>query len=483
MDIENKTIKIYNTYSKKLEDFKPINEGRVLMYACGPTVYDYTHIGHMRKYVMDDILKRTLKYVGYDVKHVMNITDVGHLSDDADSGEDKLEKGANKSGKTVWDIADLYTHYFFDTMDALNIIRPDETPRATDNVHLMIEMVKKLLDSGHAYITKQAIYFDVNTYSDYGKLSGQNLKEKQVAVRDDVVNDPDKKNPQDFSLWFFCVGRFENHVMRWNADFTKYGASAHLKEGFPGWHIECSAMSTHFLENQIDIHTGGIDHIPVHHENEIAQSMCAFEYGAHEHFVKYWLHYDFLNVDGEKMSKSKNNFYTIDDIRSRYINPVALRLYFMGTSYRKPINFTWDGAESANAMYIKIIRTALLLKDNGIGFVLNDYRQKFIEALGDDLNTARALAVLFEMFTNKKSNPADLYATLLDFDKVLGLDIEKIILLIDDVPTEIIDLVNRRQKAKEDKNYELADQLRNEIDKSGYEIIDTKNGPKTIKKI
>src|SRR5574343_309045 len=421
-------IKLYNTYSKQVEVFVPLNSNSVLMYACGPTVYDFTHIGLMRKYVMDDILKRTLGYVGYSVKHVMNITDVGHLTDDADSGEDKLEKGANKSGKSVWDVAEEYTQYFFNTMNALNVLPANVTPKATDNVSLMVEMVQKLLDSGHAYQTKHAIYFDITTYTEYGKLSGQNLADKKVAVRDDVVTDPEKRNPSDFALWFFCVDRFENHTMRWE---SPWGV------GFPGWHVECSAMATKYLDKQIDMHTGGIDHIPVHHENEIAQSMCAFEYGPHEHFVKYWLHYDFLTVDGEKMSKSKNNFYTIDDVRAKHINPVSMRLYFMGTSYRKPLNFTWDGAESANAMYAKIIRSALVLKDHGLGIVLDEYKQKFIEALADDLNTAKALAVVFEMLSDKNVGPADTYATLVDFDKVLGLNIENVISVLDDVPADI----------------------------------------------
>lgn len=469
----NKDIRLYNTYSKQIETFKPINDGLVLMYACGPTVYDYTHIGHMRKYVMDDILKRTLMYVGYDVNHVMNITDVGHLTDDADTGVDKLERGAEKSGKDVWAVAREYIEYFFGTMNALNVLPANDTPQATNNVPAMVEMVQTLLDTGHAYKTDQAIYFDTSTYAEYGKLSGQNLADKQVAVRGDVVEDPDKKHPSDFALWFFCVGRFENHVMRWEAPWGV---------GFPGWHIECSVMATKYLGKQIDIHTGGIDHIPVHHENEIAQSMCANSYGPHEHFVNYWVHYDFLTVDGEKMSKSKNNFYTLDDVRAHHINPLALRLYFMGTSYRKPLNFTWEGAESANAMYAKIIRTALLIKEAG-GSVSQEYKQKFIESLGDDLNTAKALAVVFEMLNDSSILQNSKIATLLDFDNVLGLQIAQTIDALDDVPADIQKLADRRQEAKENKNYELADDLRSQIDMAGYEILDTENGYKVIKKI
>ncbi len=470
-------LKLHNTLSKKNEIFKPIKDGHVSMYACGPTVYDNTHIGHMRKYTMDDILKRTLTYLGYEVKHVMNITDVGHLASDSDEGEDKLEKGATRSGKSVWDVAAEYTDYFFNSMDAINIIKPDVAPKATEHVSLMADMVNELLKNGNAYVTKQAIYFDTTTYPDYGMLSGQKIDDKQTGVRDEVVTDPDKRHPADFSVWFFCVGRFADHTMRWPSPVGEI-------EGFPGWHIECSAMSTHYLGDQIDIHTGGIDHIPVHHENEIAQSMCAHHYHANEQFVNYWLHYDFLTVDGEKMSKSKNNFYTIDDIREHQINPLAMRLYFMGTSYRKPLNFTWAGAVSANNIYTKIMSQAMgLYSDDIKGSVNEKYVNDFKQALCDDLNTARALAVVFELLGDKNITDADKYVTLIDLDKVLGLDIEKNIIALSSVPTEITELAEKRKTAKEVKNYKLADELRNEIENAGYEMIDSSDGYKIIKKL
>src|SRR3989344_117511 len=469
--------KIYNTLTKKVEIFKPVKQGVVGIYACGPTVYDLTHIGHMRKYTMDDILKRTLTYLGYEVKHVMNITDVGHLASDADEGDDKLEKGALKSGKSVWDVASQYTDYFFNTTDALNIIRTDVTPRATDHIGQIITMINKLLASKHAYVTQKAIYFDTNTYPNYVMLSGQNIADKQVGVRGEVVTDPDTRHPTDFALWFFCVGHFENHTMRWASPVGE-------NDGFPGWHIECSAMSMHYLGDQIDIHTGGIDHIPVHHENEIAQSMCAHHYNNNEQFVNYWLHYDFLTVDGEKMSKSKNNFYTLDNVRSHQINPLALRLYFMGTSYRKPLNFTWEGAMSANNMYTKIITQAMNLQSglqsnlashkSDLWLVDKKYVNDFKQALCDDLNTARALAVVFEMLADKNINDADKYTTLIDMDKVLGLDIEKVVLALSgNISNNIIELAEKRKLAKEIKNYKLADDLRAEIETLGYEVIDT----------
>lgn len=476
-------LKLHNTLTKNIELFKPLKNGYVSMYACGPTVYDLTHIGHMRKYAMDDILKRTLIYLGYEVKHVMNITDVGHLSDDDEiSGEDKMEKGALKHDKSVWDVAAKYTEYFFNTMDALNVIQPNEIPKATDHIKQMTEMVNELLANGNAYITNQAIYFDTTTYPAYGQLSGQKMADKQVAVRDDVISDPDKRNPADFALWFFCVGRFENHVMRWPSPGP---VGPEPVEGFPGWHIECSAMSTHYLGDQIDIHTGGVDHIPVHHENEIAQSMCAHHYATNEHFVNYWLHYDFLNVDGEKMSKSKNNFYTIDDIREHQINPLAMRLYFMGTSYRKPLNFTWEGASSANSMYSKIMTQAMALcGDNTKGSINENYVNNFKLALCDDLNTAKALATLFEMLSDTTLFDSDKYHTLIDMDKVLGLDIEKTVLsLTGTIPAKIIAMAENRKIAKFKKNYNLADDLRIEIIEAGYEIIDNGDDYKIVKKL
>jgi cysteinyl-tRNA synthetase len=272
-------LKIYDTKSRSIKEFIPLSKDVVTMYACGPTVYDYTHIGHMRKYIGDDMLRRTLTLLGYNVKHVMNITDVGHLTGDEDeTGEDKLEKGAKKEGKTVWDIAAFYTGYFNDTMRAVNVLPATIEARATDHIAEMIALNEKLVEKGFAYETDQAVYFDTSKDAGYGKLSGQKLTDKEVAVRDDVIIDPDKKHPADFALWFKRVGKFADHVMYWPSPWG---------DGFPGWHIECSAMAMHYLGQTIDIHTGGIDHIPVHHENEIAQSECAT---GHE-FVHYWVQF------------------------------------------------------------------------------------------------------------------------------------------------------------------------------------------------
>lgn len=431
------------------------------MYACGITVYDKTHIGHMRKYVGDDILRRTLTLLGYNVRHVMNITDVGHLTDDADTGEDKFEKGAQKEGRSVWDIAKEYTEYFHTTMRAINVLTPTIEPKATDHVSEMIVLVEKLLEKGFAYETAEAIYFDVTKDAKYGALSGQHLTEKSVGARDDVVTDPDKRHPADFSLWFKRVGRFATHTMYWPSPWG---------DGFPGWHIECSAMSMKYLGETIDIHTGGIDHIPVHHENEIAQSECAT---GHQ-FVRYWVHYDFLNVDGEKMSKSKNNFYTIEDIRARGIDPLATRLLFLQTSYRKPLNFTWESLESAQAQLKKLQKFAR--EGHTAGEIHEGYRAQFTEALCDDMNGAKAMAVLWALLGDSSVPAPEKWATVLYFDQVLGLDLAHVppVVISDEAKT----LVEKRDTARKEKDFATSDTLRSELEALGYEVLDTPEGTK-----
>jgi cysteinyl-tRNA synthetase len=453
------TLNIYNTKTRSIEAFEPLNPNTVTLYACGPTVYDFTHIGHMRKYIGDDILKRTLILLGYTVTHVMNITDVGHLSDDADTGEDKLEKGAKREGKSVWDIAQSYTDYFHKTMQAVNVLPPTHETKATDHIPAMIALVEKLIAKGFAYETPQAIYFDTSKDADYGKLSGQKLTEKEVAARDDVVIDPDKKHPADFSLWFKRIGHFADHAMYWPSPWG---------DGFPGWHIECSAMSMQYLGETIDIHTGGIDHIPVHHENEIAQSECAT---GHE-FVRYWVHYDFLTVDGVKMSKSLNNFYKLDDILVRNIDPLATRLLFLQTSYRKPLNFTWDALLAAEQQLKKLQKFASHRTDGGKPNT--GYIEKFKAALSDDLNTARALALVWELIADKTLSAADAWATLEIFDDVLGLELELVPLFTIDADSQR--LRELRDIARKNKNYEESDRLRDELLARGYEVLDTPEG-------
>jgi cysteinyl-tRNA synthetase len=455
-------LNLYNTKTKSVEVFTPINSEKVTMYACGPTVYDYTHIGHMRKYVGDDILRRTLMFLGYKVHHVMNITDVGHLSDDADTGEDKMEKGAAKTGKTVWEVAQFYTDYFNDTMRAINVLPPTFLAKATDHVPSMIGLIQKLEARGATYETSQAVYFDIHAFPAYGALSGQKLSDKEVGVRDDVIVDPDKKHPQDFVLWFKCVGKFAHHTMHWASPWG---------DGFPGWHIECSAMSMEQLGETIDIHTGGIDHIPVHHENEIAQSECATGHT----FVNYWVHHDFLRVDGEKMSKSKSNFYTIDDIRTWNIDPRALRMLFLQTSYRKPLNFTRESLDAA----AKTLRTLDIFVAShrtlsGNGKPIESYIKNFKDALSEDLNTAKALSVVWEILADKTNTPSDILETILVCDSVFGFGLNTI--LTEKIPLEVTNLAEERQQARLEKAWDRADELRTQISAIGYTVNDTDTG-------
>lgn len=454
-------LKLYNTQSRTIELFTPLHDQVVSMYACGPTVYDFTHIGHMRKYIGDDIVKRTLTYLGYSVKHVMNITDVGHLSDDGDTGEDKLEKGAKKEGKSVWDIAAFYTDYFHKTMQAVHVLLPTHETKATDHITEMISLVETLIEKGFAYETSQAVYFSVAKDEEYGKLSGQKLSDKLVGARDEVVEDVDKKNPADFSLWFKRVGKFSDHAMYWPSPWG---------DGFPGWHIECSAMSMKYLGETIDIHTGGIDHIPVHHENEIAQSECA----TGKQFVRYWVHHDFLTVDGEKMSKSKQNFYTLDDIIEKGFDPLATRLLCMQTSYRKPLNFTWEALAAADVQLKKLQKFAR--NQNEAGAQIESYIQSFTNAISDDLNMAVALSVVWEVLSDTVHPQKDIWATLLSFDEVLGLnliDVPKLVLT-----EEAKKFITERDIARTNKDYQTSDALRAKLEALGYIVLDTKDGTK-----
>jgi cysteinyl-tRNA synthetase len=457
-------MKLYNTLTRKVEDFKPLNPPNVTLYTCGPTVYDFTHIGHMRKYTNDDVLKRVLTYLGYKVKHVMNITDVGHLTSDADAGEDKLEKGAKKYGKTVWEVAEFYTKYFNDTMKSINIIPPDVTPKATDNIKEMIAMNETLVKKGYAYKTDEALYFDVTKFPSYGKLSGQKLDEKKQGARDDVIVDPQKKNPADFVLWFKRVGRFADHTMHWPSPWG---------EGFPGWHLECSVMSMKYLGETIDIHTGGVDHIPVHHENEIAQSEAV----TGKEFVRYWMHYEFLQIDGQKMSKSLGNFYTKDDFEKKGIELMSFRLLLLQTHYRQQMNFTWESVGAAQEAYKRLKETVLMLRSEKERTMLSEekmeqidkYRQRFKEALEEDLQLPQAVAVMFEMLKSNIPSP-DKLDLIYEFDEVFGLKLREV--EEETIPTEITALAEKRWQAKQNKDYKTADEVRKKVEEKGYVIMD-----------
>lgn len=455
-------LRIYNTLSRKIEDFKPLNPPHVGMYTCGPTVYDYTHIGHLRKYVSDDILRRILESAGFEVKHVMNITDVGHLVSDEDLGEDKIEKGARESGRSVWEVAKFFEEFFWKSVESINIERPNIVCKATDHIEEQIKLIHKLEKNGFIYQTSQAIYFDISKFPAYTKLSGQKLDEKEVGARVDVYVDKQKRNPQDFVVWFFTVGHFQDHVMRWSSPWG---------EGFPGWHIECSAMSMEYLGDTIDIHTGGVDHIPVHHTNEIAQSEAA----SGKTFVKYWIHHEWLLVDGEKMSKSKKNFYTIEDIKHRGFDPLALRYLFLTAHHRDKLNFTWESLQAAQNALNNLQELVRDWDEPKIGCA--EYEQKFMDATANDLNTPQAIAVMWDLV--KSDYPTSVRAkTILEMDKVLGLELEKFLGKKVEVPEQVMKLVHKRESARKSGDFKTSDKLRKEVKKLGFEIEDTPSGPK-----
>lgn len=472
-------MKLYNTMSRSIEEFNPIAPPAVGLYACGLTVYDYTHLGHLRKYTMDDVLIRTLRHAGYKVQFVQNVTDVGHLSSDADTGEDKLEKGAKKYGKSVWDIAREFEAYFFRSMDLMGNARPDVSCRATEHIQQQLDMVIELEKKGFAYVIGgDGVYFDTSKVDDYGKLAHLDLEHLQEGARVERVEG--KRNPTDFALWKF-ERPGENRAMVWESPWAK--------RSFPGWHIECSAMAIHYLGDQFDIHTGGIDHIPVHHTNEIAQAEAAT---GQKPFVRYWVHHNFLRVDGEKMSKSLGNFYTIDDILKRGINPKALRLLFLTTHYRSEMNFTWEALEGSQKAWQKLAKMVLQFRAEEGRTVLSqekldkidEYRKRFFGFMEDDLKTPEALTVLYEVV---KSNipSSDKYDLLGEFDEVLGLGFRQlqetatempIITDLSTVPAEAQQLLAQRKTAREQKDWASSDKFRDELVKLGYEVIDGPTG-------
>lgn len=409
---------LYNSLTRQKELFTPLDNNEVKLYTCGITAYDYAHIGNGRKYVMDDILRRTLEFNGYKVNHVQNVTDVGHLVSDADEGEDKLEKGAKKQNKTVWEVAEFFGNNFYEMMDKLNNLRPTTICKATDHIKEQIELIEKLFKNGYAYDTPEAVYFDTAKFEDYGKLFGQNVNDKKTGVRDEVKTDENKKNNADFALWFKRVGKFADHVMHWESPWG---------DGFPGWHIECSAMSIKYLGEQMDIHTGGEDHLSIHHPNEIAQSEGAT---GKKPFSKFWMHIAFLTVDSKKMSKSLGNFFNIQDILDKGIDPIALRYLYLGAHYKKPMNFTWQSLDSSAKGLKRLQSLVVSLKTSSRTALssekdskISEFRDKFIEAINDDLNTSKALAVVFEML--KSNIPSeDKYDLAISFDEVLGLGLK-----------------------------------------------------------
>lgn len=459
-------MKLYNTLGRKVQSFKPIEEGKVKLYTCGPTVYDYMHIGNLRKFVFDDTLRRTLEATGYQVKHVMNITDVGHLVSDDDEGEDKLEKGAAREGKTVWEVAEHYIKAFKHDAEAMNVLPPNthlsdgDYSRATDFIPAQIEMVKLLLEKGFAYQTEQAIYFSVSKLPNYGELTGQKLSDKEVGARSDVVTDKNKQHPQDFAVWFFTTGRFAHHDMRWDSPWG---------EGFPGWHLECSAIVHAVLGDPIDIHTGGVDNIGTHHVNEMAQTEAAF---GHK-LANYWIHSEHLLVDGHRMAKSAGNFYTLKDVLAKGFQPLALRLLFLQSHYRSQMNFSWEALEAAQSNLSALLAWADSSMQPIIKTISDSDSKKLIQevksSLQDDLNTAKALADINEAIDSGAPSPE----LLKELDQLLGLDLSK----RKNVDSRQTELMDRREQARAEQDWAKADELRKELTKQGIELNDTPNGP------
>jgi cysteinyl-tRNA synthetase len=448
------TLEIYNTLTKKKEEFKPINNSEVGLYSCGPTVYWYQHIGNLRTYVFSDILKRVLKFNDFKVKHVINVTDVGHLTSDQDSGEDKIEKAAVKEGKSAKEIAKYYFDLFVTDLKKLNILEPDIWSWATEHIKEQINLVKILEKKGYTYKTSDGIYFDTSKFSDYGNFANLNIEGLQEGKRVDLG---EKKNKTDFALWKFSEEPGKRQ-QEWDSPWGR---------GFPGWHIECSAMSSKYLGKQFDIHTGGIDHIPIHHTNEIAQSECAFGV---KPWVKYWMHGAFLELKGGKMSKSGGKIWTISDLEKKGFSSLDYRYYCLLTSYRKRMIFSFEGLEAAKSAYERLKIICAEIKDDQ---KLNEkYIEEFKEKINDDLNMPEAIQVLWKLVRDEKAEGK--YKTIKKMDEIFGLKLlEKDEIKI---PQEIQNLLKERKTARENKNFEKSDKLRNKIKELGFEIKDTKEG-------
>ena len=459
-------ITFYNTLGRKKEDFIPLKGNEVRIYTCGPTVYNYAHIGNFRAYIFMDNLRRTLKYNGYQVKHVMNITDVGHLESDADEGEDKMIKAAKRENKDPYVIADFYTKAFFKDIQSLNIEVPEIIAKATEHIPEMQKMVEEILANGYAYETSKGIYFDISKLDQYPILSNRKMDEQIAGARVEV--DPEKRNPYDFAIW---IKADKNHIMKWE---SPWGLS------YPGWHLECSAMSRKYLGDEFDIHTGGIDHIPTHHENEIAQSKGA----TGKIPARFWMHSEFLLIDGGKMSKSLNNTYTLENLKEKGIEPLAFKLFCYAANYRTKLNFTFEGALAAQKS-LNRLREGYLKQKQGNTKVeekeLEEYKVKFLEAINDDLNIPQAMGIVWEII--RKTEKSKDYATLLEqFDQVLGLDLvhaeeylktQNAEVVMDE---EVKQLVEKRDQARKEKNWALSDEIRDLLQQKGYVVKDTKEG-------
>ena len=457
-------MKFYNTLNRKVEDFKPHVEGKVSFYTCGPTVYHYAHIGNMRNYIGHDVLDKTLRYLGYDVKRIMNITDVGHLKSDSDTGEDKMVTSAKKEHKSVMDIAKFYTDAFFKDFEALNCKMPEVVSPATDNIDIYIEIISKLLEKGYAYQSGGNVYFDVSKLADYYQLTNHKEDEMVVGVREGVDFDGNKKNQADFALWF-TKSKFEDQELKWESPFGT---------GYPGWHIECSGISIKFAGEYLDIHGGGVDNIFPHHTNEIAQSEA---YLGHK-WCNYWFHNEHLMDETGKMSKSKGGVLSVSKLIEDGYNPLSFRYMCLNSHYRKQLVFSYEALNGAETAYKKLKnKIALIIEDGDLSEGDFDiYKSKFIDALSNDLNTANAMTVLHDLIKDDMLNGKTKIELIRSFDKVLSLDLLKNETSIREDDEEIKKLIETRNNAKKKKDFELADSIRDELLSKGIVLIDTREG-------
>ncbi len=464
-------IRLFNTLTHKKEDFIPIKEGHVGLYTCGPTVYWYAHIGNLRTYIFEDILKRMFLHNGLKVKHVMNITDVGHLTSDADEGEDKMLKGAKREGKTVWEVAKFYEKAFFDDTKKLNIIDPDVTCKATDHIKNMIHLIQRLEKNHMTYVADGNVYYDIMKFHAYGKLANLNLEELQAGSRIEV--DKNKHNPHDFVLWF-TKSKFQDQEMKWSSPWGT---------GYPGWHIECSAMSMRYLGEEFDIHCGGIDHIPVHHTNEIAHSE-----GATGHkWVNYWLHGEFLVMDKGKMSKSSGEILTLAVLEKNGYHPLDYRYLCLNTHYKTPLTFSYESLDAArnalNSLKSKVLELKKSKDKIEHKLDMDKYRREFLESIDDDLNIPKALSLIWKLIREEKElNDKEKYDLILEFDSVFGLNLENVVEEKVDVPDEVKKLVSEREIARKKKDFKKSDELRDHIYAKGFLIDDTSDGTKIRKR-
>lgn len=464
-------LRLYNTMTRNIETLNPLNGGEVKMYCCGPTVYNFQHIGNLRTYIFEDILARVIRYAGYKLTHVMNITDVGHLASDADEGEDKMLLAEKREGKKSHEIANFYTDIFFNDCSQLNIIRPDIVCKATEHIKQMIELIERLINRGFAYLSNGNVYFDVSKYDEYGKLSGQSLESLKAGARIDI--DSSKKNPLDFVLWF-TKSKFENQELLWDSPWGK---------GYPGWHIECSAMAMEYLGESFDIHCGGIDHIPVHHTNEIAQSECA----TGKNFASIWMHGGFLvENSGEKMSKSKGDFLTLERIKEKGFNALSYRYLCLTSVYRSELSWSWKSLEGAESSYKKLKKRCDEIRDNktiqDLSKLSNpalNFKREFEKSALNDLNMPQSLSKVYGLISDKNISNDEKTALIKEFDKILGLNLlslEEKDIPPSLIPSEIIELSKKRDEAKAKKDFKTADELRDKIQKAGYVIKDTAKG-------